>query len=265
MSVAVQNQPTVPDITCQPVSPSQRPSPEIALELVLQMISILLNEMMKAAQGQGNMRQNPAAAQSPEEDVFSRNKSVRPDAGTPQAAPDTPQTPPVQPGGGAPQTTTGDTQATATGNVSADVGKPPAGMPAGLWQHCVEAGQKRGEDPFVLAAQMERESKFGKDLRGDSGGDGLMQVEPGTRDTYAAKFQEKMGHAYDHADEKDQVALAAVILADKGGDLTSRLMKYNGGDNWAPGATDSYGRVIEADKYAAAVIARADEMRKSAG
>jgi soluble lytic murein transglycosylase-like protein len=70
-------------------------------------------------------------------------------------------------------------------------------------------------------------------------GDGLMQVEPGTRQAYAGKFQEKMGHAYDHNDPKDQVAMAGVILADKGGDATNMLQKYNGGDHWAPGATDS--------------------------
>jgi hypothetical protein len=104
-------------------------------------------------------------------------------------------------------------------------------------------------------------------LHGDSqsNGDGLMQVEPTTRQAYAAKFQQKMGHAYDHNSEADQVAMAGVILADKGGSTTNKLMKYNGGDNWQPGVTDSYGRVIEADKYAATVEARARELRASGG
>jgi hypothetical protein len=147
------------------------------------------------------------------------------------------------------------------------VGDAPAGMPQDKWQHCVEAGKKTGQDPYVLAAMMEKESQFGAGLHGNSPstGDGLMQVEPSTRQAYAAKFQEKMGHAYDHSSEADQVAMAGVILADKGGSTTNKLQKYNGGDNWQPGVTDSYGRVIEADQYAASVEARARELRASGG
>jgi hypothetical protein len=58
--------------------------------------------------------------------------------------------------------------------------------------------------------------------------------------------------------------MAAVILADKGGNATNMLQKYNGGDNWKPGTADSYGREIKADEYAASVTARAEEMKKSA-
>lgn len=167
-------------------------------------------------------------------------------------------------GEGAPPAATAS-QAPTTSNVSADMGKAPAGMPAELWKNCVEAGQKTGVDPFVLAAQMEKESQFGKALSGSpSAGDGLMQVEPSTRQAYAGKFEAKMGHAYDHNDPKDQVAMAGVILADKGGDATNMLQKYNGGDNWTPGTTDSYGREIKANEYAASVVARAEQMKKSA-
>ena len=142
----------------------------------------------------------------------------------------------------------------------------PAGMPAEQWQGCVEAGQKTGVDPYILAAQAKQESQFGSGLAGSpSAGDGVMQVEPGTRGAYASKFEAKMGHAYDHGNVKDQIAMAGVILADKGGSATNMLQKYNGGDNWAPGATDSYGRPILADQYAAKVSASAEEMRKSAG
>jgi hypothetical protein len=138
------------------------------------------------------------------------------------------------------------------------IGKAPAGMPPDLWQLCVAAGQKTGVDPYILAAQMEKESRFGAALAGSpSAGDGLMQVEPGTRAAYAAKFQAVMGHAYNHASKADQVALAAVILADKGGSPANMLQKYNGGDNWRPGVCDSYGRTIKADEYAATVLARA--------
>ncbi|MDH0866023.1 transglycosylase SLT domain-containing protein [Mitsuaria sp. GD03876] len=144
-------------------------------------------------------------------------------------------------------------------------GRGPSGMPADLWQGCQEAAKKTGVDPYLLAAQMEKESQFGKALSGSpSAGDGLMQVEPSTRQAYAGKFEQKMGHAYDHNDPKDQIAMAGVILADKGGDATNMLQKYNGGDNWTPGTTDSYGREIKANEYAASVLAKAQQM-KAAG
>lgn len=76
-------------------------------------------------------------------------------------------------------------------------GKAPKGMPAELWKGCLEASKKTGVDPYILAAQMEKESRFGEACAGSpSGADGLMQVEPSTREAYAAKFQAKMGHAY---------------------------------------------------------------------
>jgi hypothetical protein len=142
------------------------------------------------------------------------------------------------------------------------VGNPPPGMPPELWSYCVAAGEKTGVDPYILAAQMERESQYGRALHGSpSAGDGLMQVEPSTRAAYAARFQAVMGHAYDHSDPADQVAMAAVILADKGGGPRIMLQKYNGGDNWRPGVCDSYGRVIHADEYASSVLARAAAMK----
>lgn len=72
-----------------------------------------------------------------------------------------------------------------------------------------------------------------------------------------------MGHAYNHADENDQIAMAAVILADKGGGARNMLQKYNGGDGWRPGVCDSYGRVIKADEYASTVLARAAALKGS--
>jgi hypothetical protein len=141
-------------------------------------------------------------------------------------------------------------------------GPAPVGMPKELWDSCVAAGKKTGVDPYILAAQMEKESQFGKALAGSpSAADGLMQVEPSTRAAYASKFQATMGHAYNHADKDDQIAMAAVILADKGGSDTNMLQKYNGGDNWRPGVCDSYGRVIKADEYASTVLSRAQVMK----
>jgi hypothetical protein len=152
----------------------------------------------------------------------------------------------------------------STGHVPA-VGKAPAGMPMDLWESCIAAGKKTGVDPYILAAQMEKESQYGKALNGSpSAGDGLMQVEPSTRAAYASRFQAIMGHAYNHASKDDQIALAGVILADKGGSPTNMLQKYNGGDNWRPGTVDSYGRVIKAEEYASTVLARARFLRGSA-
>ncbi len=142
------------------------------------------------------------------------------------------------------------------------VGNAPAAMPQDLWELCVAAGQKTGVDPYILAAQMEKESRFGQALNGSpSAGDGLMQVESSTRAAYAGKFLAKMGHAYNHASKADQVAMAAVIISDKGGTVTNMLQKYNGGDNWKPGTCDSYGREIKAAEYASTVIARAKAMQ----
>ncbi len=164
----------------------------------------------------------------------------------------------AQPGNG-PQKAQG-ADATAS---TADAGNAPKGMPKSLWDECVASGKKFGVDPYVLAAQSKQESNFGKDLSGASGGDGVMQVEPSTRAAYASQFQEKTGHAYNHGSQSDQVAMAALIMGSKGGDTTSQLQKYNGGDNWKPGATDSYGRVIKADQYAISVENIARQLRNN--
>ncbi|WP_437883151.1 hypothetical protein [Pseudomonas sp. LRF_L74] len=146
----------------------------------------------------------------------------------------------------------------------ADAGQAPQGMPQSLWEDCVKAGEKHGVDPYILAAQSKQETSFGADLSGSSGGDGVMQVEPGTRQAYADKFRQETGRDYDHGSQSDQVELAAVIMGSKGGDATNQLMKYNGGDNWAPGATDSYGREIDAQGYAEKVQQIADQLRGKA-
>ncbi|SEK64797.1 Transglycosylase SLT domain-containing protein [Roseateles sp. YR242] len=187
-------------------------------------------------------------------------------AGTP-AQPVGPNAPPIPGGGGqqAPGASTGSEGSGVNGDggtSGASSGRTPEGMPKELWDYCVEAGQKTNISPYILAAQMERESNFGRGLQGSpSAGDGLMQVEPGTRSGYMAKFREQMGHGYDHGNPRDQVEMAAVILRDKGGSIQNMLQKYNGGDNWHPGATDSYGREIHADAYASAVMSRARQMQ----
>ncbi|WP_067269923.1 transglycosylase SLT domain-containing protein [Mitsuaria sp. 7] len=254
-------------------------------EVILQILNLLINEIMKTLQqqqqgaqgGGGGGGGSPSAAGGPSSASGAGapqgvgGPQGAPGAGDPQGPSNAYQpnnayqaqqptyAPPVS--NAAAPSNVGDVSSTSGG------GKAPAGMPAELWKDCQEAGKKTGVDPYILAAQMSQESEFGEGLKNGkskSVADGLMQVEPGTRQAYAGKFQEKMGHAYDHNDPKDQVAMAGVILADKGGDATNMLQKYNGGDNWTPGATDSYGREIKATEYASSVLAKAQQM-KAAG
>ena len=125
----------------------------------------------------------------------------------------------------------------------------------------ISYAQRYGLEPALPLAVAWQESGFNESLVSRTGAVGVMQVEPSTRQAYAGKFQQAMGHAYDHGNVKDQIAMAAVILKDKGGSATNMLEKYNGGDNWKPGTTDSYGRPILADQYAAKVSASAEQMK----
>lgn len=224
---------------------------------LLQKLMELLNQMMgnsEDAKGKGDQSSGGGGGARP----ISNKQAV-----TPQA----PQGPSSPEGAGAPAPAgagpVGQTDSAGGVTSNADVGKAPQGMPQDLWKDCVTAGNKHGVDPFVLAAQAKKESDFGANRNGASGGDGVMQVEPNTRAAHADEFRQKAGHDYDHASQADQVEMAAMIMSGKGGDTTNQLTKYNGGDNWAPGATDSYGRVIEAEKYAASVQQMAAELKAS--
>ncbi|MNO65848.1 Transglycosylase SLT domain protein [compost metagenome] len=118
---------------------------------------------------------------------------------------------------------------------------------------------KGGDFALLLSAVIKKESSFGAGLPGSpSAGDGLMQVEPNTRNAYLSPFSAKFGHAYNHSSEQDQVYMGALILNEKMvrfGNIYNGLLHYNGGDYWYPGATDSYGRPILADQYANSVYA----------
>lgn len=150
----------------------------------------------------------------------------------------------------------------ATGPSAADPNRPPEGMPGDLWKDCIHACNRQGGDPFILAAQLKQETQWGTD-KGNAA-DGVAQVEASTRDAYAARFRESTGHDYDHSSQADQIELAQLIKVSKGGDERNQLMKYNGGDNWAPGALDSLDRPIHADTYATQVLTSAEELRRSA-
>ncbi|MCM3703502.1 carbohydrate-binding protein [Paenibacillus macerans] len=138
----------------------------------------------------------------------------------------------------------------------------PAEVPSHIWNYVVNADNaygKGGDFALLLSAVIKKESSFGAGLPGSpSAGDGLMQVEPNTRNAYLSQFSAKFGRAYNHGSEQDQVYLGALILNEKivrFGNIYNGLLHYNGGDNWYPGATDSYGRPILADQYANAVYA----------
>lgn len=253
-------------------SPPQCPPGDMQMDpQIMQMLSELMAMMMQNMMQnimQMMMQNQGGGASSGEGHSLSGSQPVGCGGGAPQSAgaPEGVGQPSGVPAGEQPASAAASgPEVAASGTDTVSAGKAPAGMPADQWQGCVEAGQKMGIDPYILAAQAKQESKFGSDLAGSpSAGDGVMQVEPNTRQAYAGKFEEKMGHAYDHNNVKDQIAMAAVILADKGGSEANMLQKYNGGDNWVPGTTDSYGRPILADQYAAKVSASAAEMRGGA-
>lgn len=75
---------------------------------------------------------------------------------------------------------------------------------------------KGGDFALLLSAVIKKESSFGAGLPGSpSAGDGLMQVEPNTRNAYLSQFSSKFVPAYNHGSEQDQVYLGALILNEK--------------------------------------------------
>ncbi|RJX37063.1 lytic transglycosylase domain-containing protein [Paenibacillus pinisoli] len=148
-----------------------------------------------------------------------------------------------------------------TGLPNPSVSKPSE-VPSHIWTYAMNADNKFGKGgdfALLLSAVIKKESSFGAGLPGSpSAGDGLMQVEPNTRNAYLSQFSSTFGRAYNHSSEQDQVYLGALILNEKivrFGNIYNGLLRYNGGDNWYPGATDSYGRPILANQYADSVYA----------
>ncbi len=139
----------------------------------------------------------------------------------------------------------------------------PGEVPSHIWNYVMNVDKKfnkGGDFALLLSAVIKKESSFGAGLPGSpSAGDGLMQVEPNTRNAYLSQFSSTYGRAYNHSSEQDQVCMGAMILNEKiarFGSIYNGLLHYNGGDNWYPGATDSYGRPILADQYANQVYAQ---------
>ncbi len=148
-----------------------------------------------------------------------------------------------------------------TGSPNPSVTKPSE-VPSHIWTYVMNVDNKFGKGgdfALLLCAVIKKESDFGAGLPGSpSAGDGLMQVEPNTRNAYLSQFSSTFGRAYNHSSEQDQVCMGAMILNEKivrFGSTYNGLLHYNGGDYWYPGATDSYGRPILADQYANTVYA----------
>ena len=148
-----------------------------------------------------------------------------------------------------------------TGSSNPSVTKPSE-VPSHIWTYAMNVDNKFGKGgdfALLLCAVIKKESSFGAGLPGSpSAGDGLMQVEPNTRNAYLSQFSARFGRAYNHNSEQDQVCMGALILDEKivrFGNIYNGLLHYNGGDYWYPGATDSYGRPILADQYANSVYA----------
>lgn len=148
-----------------------------------------------------------------------------------------------------------------TGTPNTSVTKPSE-VPSNIWTYTMNVDNKFGKGgdfALLLCAVIKKESSFGAGLPGSpSAGDGLMQVEPNTRNAYLSQFSSRFGRSYNHSSEQDQVCMGALILDEKitkFGNIYNGLLHYNGGDYWYPGATDSYGRPILANVYADVVYA----------
>ena len=133
----------------------------------------------------------------------------------------------------------------------------PAEVPSDIWEYAINVDKKFGKNgdfALLLCAVIKKESNFGAGLGGSpSAGDGLMQVEPNTRNAYASMFSSTFGYAYNHSSYQDQVSMGGLILNDmivRFNGIYQGLLHYNGGPNWYPGCVDSYGRPILADQYA---------------
>lgn len=162
----------------------------------------------------------------------------------------------------------GDTVNDKMSSVKIYIGSPntsvtkPSEVPSNIWTYTMNVDNKFGKGgdfALLLCAVIKKESSFGAGLSGSpSAGDGLMQVEPNTRNAYLSQFSSTFGRTYNHSSEQDQVCLGALILNEKigkFGNIYNGLLHYNGGDYWYPGATDSYGRPILANLYADEVYA----------
>lgn len=122
----------------------------------------------------------------------------------------------------------------------------------------IDISEKRGVDPALVLAVIEKESGYNPDASGDNGrSQGLMQIWR----SFHEKRMEKLG-AVNLYDPRDNVIVGIDILAeklDKYEDVEKALIAYNAGD---AGAKKHYfSKGIYSSSYSRAVLKIAEEIR----
>lgn len=122
----------------------------------------------------------------------------------------------------------------------------------------IDISEKRGVDPALVLAIIEKESGYNPDAAGDNGrSQGLMQIWR----SFHEKRMEKLG-AVNLYDPKDNVLVGIDILAeklDKYEDVEKALIAYNAGD---AGAKKHYfSKGVYSNGYSRAVIEIAEKVR----
>lgn len=122
----------------------------------------------------------------------------------------------------------------------------------------IDISEKRGVDPALVLAVIEKESGYNPDASGDNGrSQGLMQIWR----SFHEKRMEKLGAANLY-DPRDNVIVGIDILAeklDKYEDVEKALIAYNAGD---AGAKKHYfSKGVYSNGYSRAVLKIAEEIR----
>lgn len=122
----------------------------------------------------------------------------------------------------------------------------------------IDVSEKRGVDPALVLAVIEKESGYNSDASGDNGrSQGLMQIWR----SFHEKRMEKLG-AVNLYDPRDNVLVGIDILAEKlekYEDVEKALIAYNAGD---AGAKKHYfSKGVYSNGYSRAVLKIAEEIR----
>ena len=122
----------------------------------------------------------------------------------------------------------------------------PSPVPAYLVPMFIEAGQKYGIDPNLLAAQAFKESRFEPRAVSRFGAEGIMQLKPRTAHSLGAT---------DTFDPRQNIMAGAKYLRKQldrfGGDLTMALAAYNAGPERV--AKEGPNATAEATEYVATI------------
>ena len=126
------------------------------------------------------------------------------------------------------------------------VDRMPARVPAHLVPIFLEAGQKYGIDPNLLAAQAFKESRYDARAVSRFGAEGIMQLKPKTARSLGAT---------DSFDPRQNILAGAKYMRKQldrfGGDLTMALAAYNAGPERV--AKEGPDATAEATEYVATI------------